>query len=81
MTLAQWGSILGICVYGVLFLEVKDGKEYLGGPAAPTGGVRGRTVFDGMREWYWGQVAELRGTRDGGRPHEVEKMEGGRQEG
>jgi hypothetical protein len=42
VTLAQWGSIVSVLVYGVLYLDVKDGRG-------------GRTVFDGIRKW-WGDV-------------------------
>ena len=42
-------------VYGVLFLEVRDGRE------VGVGERRERTVFDGVRAWYWGQVGELGG--------------------
>jgi hypothetical protein len=41
-TLAQWGSIVGVLVYGVLYLEVDDARG-------------GRTVFDGIRGW-WGDA-------------------------
>jgi len=47
--LAQWGSILFVCVYGVLYLEI-----------GPEGGV---TPFDGIRRWYRQQVGELQGAR------------------
>ncbi|CAK4032479.1 Hypothetical predicted protein [Lecanosticta acicola] len=34
--LAQWGSIVFVLIYGVLFMQVDDG----------------RTPFDGIRAWY-----------------------------
>jgi hypothetical protein len=60
--LAQWGSIIFVVVYGVLFLEVRDGKDV--GPGLGVEG-RGRSVFDGIREWYWGQMDGFRGVREG----------------
>ncbi|KAF2209366.1 hypothetical protein CERZMDRAFT_100568 [Cercospora zeae-maydis SCOH1-5] len=39
--LAQWGSIVFVCVYGVLYLDVGDGK----------------TPFDGIRNAYKAQFA------------------------
>ena len=53
--LVQWGSILFVTVYGVLFLDVHQG--------------RGATVFDGVRAWYWEQVESL-GESRGGRPRD-----------
>lgn len=79
MKLAQWGSIIGICVYGVLFLDVNDGKEYVGGPG-DRNGAKGRTVFDGVREWYRRQVDELRDLRDSSRTRRLASGDGKRPE-
>ena len=48
----QWGSILFVLMYGVLYLEVDEGRN-LG-----TDG-KGRTVFDGVRDWYQGQIGGM----------------------
>nr|POE46992.1 hypothetical protein CFP56_00324 [Quercus suber] len=42
--LGQWGSILFVLVYGVLYLEIDE---------------RHRSAFDSIREWYWRQVEEI----------------------
>jgi hypothetical protein len=45
VTLAQWGSILGVLVYGVLYLDVHDE-------------LGNTTVFDSIRRW-WGDATSL----------------------
>ncbi len=65
VTLVQWGSIITVGVYGVLFLEVTEGRERgVGEGERVMGERRGRTVFDGVREWWWGQVEGFRGARE-----------------
>lgn len=49
--LAQWGSILGVVVYGVLFMEVGDKGEEA-------------TPFERIREWYKNGMEDLEGQRD-----------------
>ncbi|GAB7362554.1 hypothetical protein MBLNU230_g2871t1 [Neophaeotheca triangularis] len=46
--LAQWGIILFVVTYGVLFMEVDKGK----------------TPFDGIREWYREQTKAIWTPRD-----------------
>ncbi|KAK3683227.1 hypothetical protein LTR37_020438 [Vermiconidia calcicola] len=48
--LAQWASILFVGVYGVLYLEVREGE----------------TVFHGVRRWYGRQMGDFREMREGG---------------
>jgi len=50
-TLAQWGTILFVLVYGVLYLDMSvEGQEQ-------------GTPFDAIRRWYREQIAELGGAR------------------
>ncbi|KAK5174950.1 uncharacterized protein LTR77_000086 [Saxophila tyrrhenica] len=63
VTLVQWGSIVAVGIYGVLFLEVTEGRERGVGEGQGER-TRGRTVFDGVRKWYWAQMDEFRGTRE-----------------
>ncbi|KAM0689409.1 hypothetical protein Q7P36_011487 [Cladosporium allicinum] len=45
--LAQWGSILFVSVYGVLFMELTDGN----------------TPFSGIRAWYAEQMGSMSNAR------------------
>lgn len=65
-TLAQWGSIVGVLVYGVLYLEVDDARG-------------GRTVFDGIRSW-WGDATSSPRSRNG-RPVAAENEDAQAQKG
>jgi hypothetical protein len=62
--LTQWGAIMFVLVYGVLFLDMGDMRV---GP--PTGEKMG-TPFEAVRKWYWEQVGGLRGVREGARKEE-----------
>jgi len=47
--IAQWSSILFVLVYGVLYLEIEEGRV---------------TPFDGIRRWYKKQIGEFQGERE-----------------
>ncbi|KAM0721289.1 hypothetical protein Q7P37_003577 [Cladosporium fusiforme] len=47
--LAQWGSILFVAVYGILFMDVTDGE----------------TPFSGIRDWYKEQMGSMSDARSG----------------
>ncbi|TKA32781.1 hypothetical protein B0A50_01006 [Salinomyces thailandicus] len=46
--LTQWGSILFVCVYGTLFLDMGEGE----------------TAFDGVRRWYAEQLGSIQASRE-----------------
>ncbi|KAF2721013.1 hypothetical protein K431DRAFT_206785, partial [Polychaeton citri CBS 116435] len=51
--LAQWASIIGVLIYGVLYMEVGEKGEEA-------------TPFDTIRAWYKQQVGSLEAQREDG---------------